>query len=155
MVSVPSRGLVPWGLVDKILLWFAFLTQHCTQYSALITGPVVFFFFFPLGELHCLGRWLSENRSRSPHPPVPLQTVEVAVQSVLFSAHSAWDRMTISILLLVELMESIFNLFLRILKNPSKLLSKIDVRSFLWFSSCARELSVGRECFLNTLLMWG
>lgn len=75
------------------------------------------------------------------------------MQGVLFSAHSALDRMTISILLLVELMESIFNLFLRILKNPSKLLSKIDVRSFLWFSPCARELSVGRECFLNTLLM--
>lgn len=31
MVAVPSRGLVLWGFVDKILLWFGFLTQHHIQ----------------------------------------------------------------------------------------------------------------------------
>lgn len=31
MVSVPSHGLIPWGFVDKILLWFGFPAQRHIQ----------------------------------------------------------------------------------------------------------------------------
>lgn len=61
MVSVPSHGLVLWGFVDKILLWFGFPTQHRVQIWLQTLVSLQNFIALSLAVL--------KLKSHSPHPP--------------------------------------------------------------------------------------